>query len=317
MNNKIGKTVLTTMVAAAFAVSPAAATPVAINEIDQQAPIVKSISEAQPIQDARPIMDRDLQDIQDLQEDMDAPKYVSTIGTVQEINEHGTDGQNQMVTVVTKDGLITNFIVTETTRIVDEPEIGAEIIAYYDANRPVIMIYPPQLGAVVIANADSGFVLESNAEALLTDEARSDSERIAQQAGVDGDVSDDPYRVQITSLDNLEAKSWLVNGEVIDAPAAYTNEQGTVMMPLRAVAEALGYPLTWEAETRSVRVGIAIQLQIGQDAYLFGRMAPIQLGTAPEIVQGVTYVPADFFTAVMREVAVNIEADQIVIQQRG
>jgi len=91
----------------------------------------------------------------------------------------------------------------------------------------------------------------------------------------------------------------LVNGMAIDAPAPYY--KGSVLMvPLRAVAEALGYAVKWEAETQSVWLNNIISLTIGKDYYTYARMAPIQLGTAPELVNSTTFVPLSFFGKVAR-----------------
>ncbi|MEK3884377.1 copper amine oxidase N-terminal domain-containing protein [Paenibacillus sp. PL2-23] len=121
--------------------------------------------------------------------------------------------------------------------------------------------------------------------------------------------------VIITDLGNVEEKLLLINGQAITAPSAYLHENGTVMVPLRAAAEALGYELTWEAETRTVRVGPVISLQIGEDEYLYAKMAPFRLGTAPVLSGGVTYVPVSFFKTVLRAEAVSVDAEHISIQE--
>ena len=71
------------------------------------------------------------------------------------------------------------------------------------------------------------------------------------------------------------------------------------MVPLRAVAEALGYEVIWEGATQSVYLNNVISLTIGKDYYTRGRMAPIELGTAPELTDSRTYVPLSFFKQVI------------------
>jgi len=99
----------------------------------------------------------------------------------------------------------------------------------------------------------------------------------------------------------IDAAGWpiIVDGEQIVAPAAFQTEDGIVMVPVRAVAEALGYDVNWDHEAKSVRLGAAIHLWIGNDEVHFGRMAPIIISTAPQIVDGSTYVPLDFFRTVL------------------
>jgi len=72
------------------------------------------------------------------------------------------------------------------------------------------------------------------------------------------------------------------------------------MVPLRAVAEALDYEVRWEDATRSIYLNNVISLSIGNDYYTYARMAPIELGVAPVIVDGLTYVPLSFFREVVR-----------------
>jgi len=99
----------------------------------------------------------------------------------------------------------------------------------------------------------------------------------------------------------IDATGWpiLVDGEQIEAPAAFQTEDGIVMVPVRAVADALGYEVKWDHETKSVMLGVAIHLWIGNTEVHFGRMAPIVIPTAPQIVDGSTYVPLDFFKSVL------------------
>jgi len=103
-----------------------------------------------------------------------------------------------------------------------------------------------------------------------------------------------PYPIDDVTID---ATGWpiLVNGTQLVAPAAFQVGAGIVMVPLRAVAEALGYDVNWDAALRSVRLGVAIQIWIGNTDIHIGRMAPQTLRAAPVLVDGTTFVPLDFF----------------------
>ena len=46
----------------------------------------------------------------------------------------------------------------------------------------------------------------------------------------------------------------LVDGEALQAPASYISQDGTTMVPLRAVAEALGCEVAWDPVTRTVSI---------------------------------------------------------------
>ncbi len=78
---------------------------------------------------------------------------------------------------------------------------------------------------------------------------------------------------------------------------------GHKMIPLRAVAEGLGYTVTWNEEGQSIellRGAQYITMAIAQDAYAFSRRAPQELGAAPTLVNGdTTYVPVNFVDEIL------------------
>ena len=72
---------------------------------------------------------------------------------------------------------------------------------------------------------------------------------------------------------------------------------GITMIPLRQVAESLGYTVNWNGETRSVEIirgAQYITITLDKDEYTFSRRAPEQLGVAPTLVGDSTYVPLSF-----------------------
>jgi len=107
-----------------------------------------------------------------------------------------------------------------------------------------------------------------------------------------------------------------VNGKKIDAPYPYIQD-GVLMVPLRAVAEALGYTVRWESVTQSIMLNNVISLQIGKDYYTLGRMAPITLGVlAPVLTEdGHTYVPLEFFTKVAGVTEAYTDKNQLIINR--
>ena len=109
----------------------------------------------------------------------------------------------------------------------------------------------------------------------------------------------------------------VVNGEMLDgAKASFlqeTEDGDIAMVPLRAVAEALGYDVSWNGTLRSVQLGVVIHLWIGSTEVHFGRMAPIELSAAPVIVDSSTFVPLDFFRNVLGQTAYVFEG-QVVIE---
>jgi hypothetical protein len=86
----------------------------------------------------------------------------------------------------------------------------------------------------------------------------------------------------------------IVNGEAVEMPTPFINrEAGFVMVPVAYIAEALGYPVVGEGE--ELMIGLGTTFTIGVDSYFIARMAPIELGAAPEMHDGVIFVPLHFF----------------------
>ena len=101
----------------------------------------------------------------------------------------------------------------------------------------------------------------------------------------------DPETVQI-----------IVNGEVIDAAKPYADRTvGTVMLPLVAVAEALGYTVVDNGE--EVVIGPGTVVTAGVNSYHRGREAAVELTSAPVMHDGVMFVPWDFFQTILSDVA--------------
>ena len=75
-----------------------------------------------------------------------------------------------------------------------------------------------------------------------------------------------------------------------------------VMVPLRAIAESLGYDVVWNNDTRSVDLMKGPQftsIYIDQNRYFRNKMAPSPLSAAPVIVDGRTLVPVEFVTEIL------------------
>lgn len=77
---------------------------------------------------------------------------------------------------------------------------------------------------------------------------------------------------------------------------------GIVMVPLRGVAEAIGYEVTWNNDTRQVELMMGAKytaIKIGNNGYFVNRMAPGPLSSAPVIVNNRTLVPVEFVTEIL------------------
>ena len=116
-------------------------------------------------------------------------------------------------------------------------------------------------------------------------------------------VDDEPEADVAAQVPDLSGIRTIVAGEntIAHIPVTVNEVQ---MLPVRAVAEALGYEVEWLGETKSVNVGFA-SFSIEEDSYAFARRAPQSLGQAPVLISipseqfATTYVPATFFTEVL------------------
>lgn len=102
-----------------------------------------------------------------------------------------------------------------------------------------------------------------------------------------------------------------VDGEKVDldklniSQYMYTENENT-LVPLRAVAEKMGYTVAWDNTAKAVTVSDdewEVVLEIGVDSYYgvtkikdaVGMTAPQSYGVAPKIIESTTFVPAKMF----------------------
>lgn len=84
-------------------------------------------------------------------------RFGSFAGTITEISDrwiyNGQAGCDKLMTVQSRNGNIVNFAVTPATYFVGRVTVkpGDTVTGYYDADAPVILIYPPQYPAIVMA----------------------------------------------------------------------------------------------------------------------------------------------------------------------
>ncbi|MCL2852210.1 MAG: copper amine oxidase N-terminal domain-containing protein [Defluviitaleaceae bacterium] len=105
----------------------------------------------------------------------------------------------------------------------------------------------------------------------------------------------------------FEALDWpiVVDGVQIDAhPAMRPYDNVCRMVPLRPIAEALGYEVRWHEETRALTLDDTVTLWIGLNMYEIGGSiltTECSYGgiSRPLIINGVAYVPFSFFRDVM------------------
>jgi hypothetical protein len=97
---------------------------------------------------------------------------------------------------------------------------------------------------------------------------------------------------------DFENGNIIVDDAVLNAPKPFVTDDGYVMVPVAAVAEALGYQIAGEGAEIVIGRGASTFI-LGTDSYYYARMAPQELGAAPELHDGVLFVPLNFFGWVM------------------
>jgi hypothetical protein len=91
-----------------------------------------------------------------------------------------------------------------------------------------------------------------------------------------------------------------LNGQTLGFDVPPIIDNGRVMVPMRAIFEALGAQVTWDATSGSVYASSGsneIKLEIGGQAFING--TPATLDVPAEIVDGRTLVPLRFVSEAM------------------
>ena len=104
-------------------------------------------------------------------------------------------------------------------------------------------------------------------------------------------IAEEAPEVDFTKVTALKA------GETEIGAVSFDIDKNIFMIPVRAVAEALGYTVGWEGETKTVSVvkdDVNATMVIGTNSY-----AGTELEAAPEIIEDRTFVPSSFFEKVL------------------
>ena len=111
----------------------------------------------------------------------------------------------------------------------------------------------------------------------------------------------------------------IVNGVDILAPRPSVTG-GVIMLPLRPIAEKLGFDLFWDQSERRVDIkhnaGTEYNyvIWIGQAKFSSdGGLTTREFGPAPEIIDGLTFVPISIFNYGFTGYSAKIEAGKVII----
>jgi hypothetical protein len=256
--------------------------------------------------------------------------YGSFKGSVEKIET--LDG-NTLLTVK-KDESVANMVIYGSTLVLNRESLaaGETVTGYYEADQPMIMIYPPRynLSILQIGEAETEFVKadlfddkllsRDKALKLITDDATpllsqdgteykgslKNRKLVAfyneSTAGVPAETT--PKKVIVMDEEAPADQGSLlvkVNGENTGFVAVMAD--GTLMLPVRPIAERLGFTVSWDQTARAVGMisgASAIRFKIG------GTGCKSNIGTpeyifqaAPFIIDSRTYVPISFFKEIL------------------
>lgn len=276
-------------------------------------------------------------------------QYESFTGIVKEIRQHATDASIRYILLENEEGMTANIVTDADTYYIKGVKIalGDTITGYYRGGMPMIMIYPPQYNVDVVAGVltdehlkvdrfDENLLSADGSLKLNVDEktpiigtdgkaytGQITNKRLAVVYGItlrSYPAQTSPHQIivlgeQGESLPGIESMPLVVENKRVKAPAAYQDENGVVMVPLREIVRALGKNYYWNGSLQMATINQTIYLWPGHDVYvdLSGENGSSALGTAPAMVNGRLYVPLRFFKDVVGVNNAYVFEGQIVI----
>ena len=179
----------------------------------------------------------------------------------------------------------------ETTKIVDKD--GKEVKADELANKDLVVFYTITTRSIPAQTTPEKVVVLGENETAL-----------AQIADAQNVTAETPTPAPVETPEISSATAVVVGNNTV---TNIYSKDDVLMVPLREIAEELGFTVEWDGNLRAVILnGGMYSLKIGENSYVKGKMMPVELKAAPEIKDDLTYVPVEYFTEVL-EAAENIE----------
>ena len=224
----------------------------------------------------------------------------------------------------------------------DDIEVGMEVSVIYHKSTVMALSYPPLLGPDVVVLHDgaehSTYVEYFDDELLSADGSLvlniSDETEIVDFEG-NALTKEDLYEKDLVIFYSIVMTSHpgqttphkviVMPEREVETPEAsivlteevITTDEGIRMIPLRMVAEALGFEVTWDGEGKSVEILRGTnwsKVTIGRNVYNFAKML-IKLESAPVIVDATTYVPLSFAEEVLKANVEVMENGSVIISE--
>lgn len=124
--------------------------------------------------------------------------------------------------------------------------------------------------------------------------------------------------IMTTAVSTARDYAVVVNGVQLEKKGYMDGDK--IMIPVRAIAEALDFEVKWIGETETVQLirgANFITMQIGVDGYTFAKTAPMPLGKAPVEIEGTTFVPVDFADEILHTTVTIDPTGTVAITEAG
>lgn len=262
--------------------------------------------------------------------------FIGVYGTIKDINEvdgrfsilvesHKEEPNDQTIFYVTEETLLVS---NKSMDIVNKDYLkeGMEVMAYYPSDIILPMIYPLRIPAEVIAvmedeeftsvevyNFDEDLISKDRILQIYPTEETTIVDREGHILEIE-DIKNSKavvfYKIAATSLPAKaapekviileqalkEMNKVIIEGNEIILKKPMFMKEDILMVPVRDIAEALGYKVKWDGKDYSVELikdEEVYLLKIGQNTYNIKDMEGY-LDTVPELTDSTTYVPATF-----------------------
>lgn len=272
-------------------------------------------------------------------------RFMSYTGVIKEIYDYHSGDGTKMVAIEDENELPANIIISKDTYLInmDKLAVGESLTAFYDSQKPMVLIYPPQISAEVaivgridlnikvdlfdneLISADNFLKLNISEETEIVskDESKFEGELYNRKLIVLYGVSTrsipaqtNPTKIIVLDEDvSVLIEEVVVNGKTIEGVKPVQNNDGVIMVPVRVVSEELGYEVGWTQEIKKVTVGDLLSFVIGEDNYSMDNTLDIQLYAAPILIDGTTYVPLSFFSELLNVSEAHTLNTQIIITE--
>ncbi len=245
-------------------------------------------------------------------------EYAKVVGVIKDIRSNSSNDDIKYLDIEISSEESVVFAVSENnTYIVDKNlKVGDKVEGFYDVTKPMIMIYPPQYSVEVLRkqtdennlfvgvfNKDyldsTNFLKLNDIESVKVFDTNgkpcSDSIVNKKLAVFYTDTTKSiPAQTTPTKIILLESteKGVFVNGKEVGK--SYI-KNGSIMLPLRAIMENLGYKVDWVGSNQSVNIDGLCSVELKSNEYVIPNSVKLVLKEQPEIINGSTYVPFQYF----------------------